>query len=37
MAELQWYLQKAPAGRTSDNARQTLEKVRAFAATAPAK
>jgi len=37
MAELQWYLEKAPAGRTSDSARLTLEKVRAFAATTPSK
>lgn len=34
MAELQWYLEKAPSGdRNSAAARETLEKVRAFAAT----
>lgn len=36
MAELQWYIDKAPTGdRNSMAARDTLEKVRAFAATAP--
>jgi Flp pilus assembly protein TadD len=36
MAELQWYIDKAPTGdRNSVEARQTLEKVRAFAATTP--
>jgi tetratricopeptide (TPR) repeat protein len=32
MAELQWYLDKAPADQQSAEARQTLEKVRSFAA-----
>ena len=37
MAELQWYLEKAPSDQNSASARQTLEKVRAFAATTPGK
>jgi tetratricopeptide (TPR) repeat protein len=36
MAELQWYLEKAPSDANSAEARKTLEQVRAFAATAPA-
>jgi uncharacterized protein HemY len=35
MAELQWYLDKAPADQQSAEARQTLEKVRSFAAVNP--
>jgi len=37
MAELQWFLEKAPADQNSAKARQTLDKVRAFAATVPGK
>ena len=34
MAELQWYIERAPQGdRNSAQARQMLDKVRAFAAT----
>jgi Tfp pilus assembly protein PilF len=37
MAELQAYLEKAPADQTSAEARETLAKVKAFAATNPGK
>lgn len=37
MAELQWYIERAPADQQSAQAKQTLEKVRSFAAVTPAK
>ena len=37
MAELQWYLDKDPGGSNAAEVRETLDKVRAFAATAPQK
>lgn len=37
MAELQWYLDKDPGGAQASEVRQTLDKVRAFAATTPNK
>jgi tetratricopeptide (TPR) repeat protein len=37
MAELQWYLDKDPGGSEAAEVRHTLDKVRAYAATAPTK
>ena len=37
MAELQWYLDKDPGGSNAAEVRETLDRVRAFAATSPSK